>query len=1096
MPEELGKAALITGKMRGPSDDIKAWDGLIYVRGDGLVTRGWANLLADKASHYLPAGLSGRLDTEIWLTRKQQHTSQINGYFGIDAFKMACKTDDYRLDQAEGHFIWWSDKQGWHLNVNQIKGIRGGAYAWDDIAISAAMETQQSRYTIAISELPIAETGRVAACLPRLEQTVPGQLEKLHADGHLYDIQIEMAASSGIDKDSATPMYIKTAFDNLSIRPWKNIPGVSGISGVLEGSLQQGKIYLESENVEMTAPRLLRTSQTFSLPGSYLSWHQYEDRFQISSEHMQAKIDASNLDARFQIDWFLDGASPWVDLQLAIDSVKLNKVPGFLPTGIMQPSLVKWFDVAFKKGVGSNLDLILQGDLSHFPFDDSSGVFQAEFDVQDGLLNYSHEWGKLEDFNGHIIFDKYAMDAQVEKGRILNSPVSNVKVSISDFRVPLLKVRGKVMGRLPAILGYITHSPLDESFGEAVRAIETQGSATVDLSLGVPLGDDMNTEFYIDGKLHLKNNTIRKRGSEYALQNLRGDIVFSESDFDASDVQATFMEQPATVDVLNAKKQQEAQIKIQGPLKLLEYIQTFNWPLVDHFSGDSLWSLTIHIPTENTAGDRDVWVDVKSDLKGIQSDLPVPFTKKAKQKIPLRVDWVPGDLTLPVHIKYGNKADTVLMFDSQGSLTAGEVKFFSKQAAAVPKRSEFRLNGHLPVGAPLQWISLFTEPSSDSNVADVATGKKIPPLVFDLSVNKLALTKFYVRSVKIKSKSSSPWIFMLSGVGTGGWLELKFDDQNIVQKIRSDLNYLSIRSSDLIASTTWGLESVAPSEIPSLSVRVGDMIWDGKELGELQLESSHRKQVFVVDHFQVKSEALHMQASGEWGMDGDRQTTRLSAEIRDGSLEKIMRQFGGSDAIIGGSLTGTFIGGWPGSPAEFSFQDVNGELTLSAKKGRIIDADPGAGKLLGLLSLRALPRRLFFDFTDLSKQGFSFDKIMGTFILNDGNAFTSDLKIVGPAAEINIAGRTGLVAQDYDELVTVIPGLTSSLPIAGAIVGGPAVGAAVLLAERLIGKQLNKMSKIEYQVTGSWDEPEYERLNIPDVDRTSDFYSSDDDYFE
>jgi uncharacterized protein YhdP len=143
------------------------------------------------------------------------------------------------------------------------------------------------------------------------------------------------------------------------------------------------------------------------------------------------------------------------------------------------------------------------------------------------------------------------------------------------------------------------------------------------------------------------------------------------------------------------------------------------------------------------------------------------------------------------------------------------------------------------------------------------------------------------------------------------------------------------------------------------------------------------------------------------------------------------------------------------------------------------DVDTGAGRLLGLLSMQSIPRRLFLDFSDLFKKGYSFDKLEGTFLLNDGSAFTRDLKIYGPAADIEIVGRTGLVEQDYDELVSVIPHLSSTLPIAGAIAGGPGVGAAVLLAERLLGSQVNQLSKVQYQVTGSWDDPQYTRFEKP-----------------
>ena len=76
----------------------------------------------------------------------------------------------------------------------------------------------------------------------------------------------------------------------------------------------------------------------------------------------------------------------------------------------------------------------------------------------------------------------------------------------------------------------------------------------------------------------------------------------------------------------------------------------------------------------------------------------------------------------------------------------------------------------------------------------------------------------------------------------------------------------------------------------------------------------------------------------------------------------------------------------------------------------------------------------------------------------------------------------GLAAKDYDELVTVIPRVGSSLPLAGAIAGGPVVGAALLVADKLLGKEIEGMTRFaqtRYSVTGPWSEPVYSKLDLP-----------------
>jgi uncharacterized protein YhdP len=146
-------------------------------------------------------------------------------------------------------------------------------------------------------------------------------------------------------------------------------------------------------------------------------------------------------------------------------------------------------------------------------------------------------------------------------------------------------------------------------------------------------------------------------------------------------------------------------------------------------------------------------------------------------------------------------------------------------------------------------------------------------------------------------------------------------------------------------------------------------------------------------------------------------------------------------------------------------------LKVSVREGRIPDVDPGAGRIFGLFNLGALPRRLALDFGDFFKSGFSFDSIEGLFTLKDGNAFTSDLQVKGPAADIKVNGRTGLKVKDYDQTMDVTPHVGSTFVIGGALVGGPVGAAAGALLQGLLKGAINDVARVRYSVTGSWEKP-------------------------
>ena len=157
-------------------------------------------------------------------------------------------------------------------------------------------------------------------------------------------------------------------------------------------------------------------------------------------------------------------------------------------------------------------------------------------------------------------------------------------------------------------------------------------------------------------------------------------------------------------------------------------------------------------------------------------------------------------------------------------------------------------------------------------------------------------------------------------------------------------------------------------------------------------------------------------------------------------------------------------------------------------KGRFIDINPSTGRLFGLLSLQTLPRRLSLDFSDLFGKGLAFDNIEGRFDLENGDAYTNNLAMTGPSVNINISGRTGLVQQDYDQIATVTPKVTDSLPVASALFGpiGIGVGAVIFLASEIFQSLPGKIDTLlrkQYTITGAWNDPQVTKIKLKEEEK-------------
>jgi uncharacterized protein YhdP len=155
-------------------------------------------------------------------------------------------------------------------------------------------------------------------------------------------------------------------------------------------------------------------------------------------------------------------------------------------------------------------------------------------------------------------------------------------------------------------------------------------------------------------------------------------------------------------------------------------------------------------------------------------------------------------------------------------------------------------------------------------------------------------------------------------------------------------------------------------------------------------------------------------------------------------------------------------------------------VQIALDKGQLLGVKPGAGRVLGLASIAALPRRLALDFSDLTDKGLAFDTVRGDFDFRDGSAYTDNVLMKGPAAEIGIIGRVGLKAHDYDQTAVVTGNLGNTLPIAGiagAFAAGPVGVGAVLLFSQVFKQPLKGLARAYYRITGSWDNPIIDRIS-------------------
>ena len=1066
LPMWLGETLKVAADFHGRNDDPGNWRGTLYLKTRDLQLGGFRPAMAD-------SGLvaRGAVNLETWVG--VAHARPVWGSGSLDwqnpsIHNASADAQGISADGMSMKFHWRQRNDRWRIGLRGFELRRDRHPVWPASDFDFLVQNdQQLRLQGKASLVVLEELNSVLPLLPWVDDNALSMLDRLQPSGVMRKAEFEFAYRAG-----ETPRFaMRSAIENLSLAANGGLPGVTGVSGRIEGNLRSGNLRLATSRAELVMPRVFSRPLALTGVSGDVHWQRFDDRFRIGTEKLRVESGPLALDSRWQLDWRYDQASPWLDLQLAADPLPLAATRKYLPAGLMPPHAVSWLQNAFLAGTASNIRVLLQGRLDQLPFDASQGRFEARFDFEDVHLAYHPDWGELEDLNGQAVFNGRSMRIVGRSGRIQDSPVERAVAVIKDLNVPILEVDGTVDGTLAGMLAYVRSSPLKQHFGALVDNLDSSGDARLQLRLDIPLKHGLG-EPRVKGDVILEGNDLLPRGGEIGLTDIRGTLHFSHSGVSVTNAKARVLKQPVVVSVYQRREDTApiTVVDIQGRLKIVDFLRKKALPLASDLDGGASWQALLKIQDQAQPDVPRVAMELHSDLQGVAVKLPPPFAKQTDEKRPLSIGWVPDkQIARAVWITYGDLVKARLLLGSDQRLRKAAIHA-GDSLPALPAQEELHVSGRLPVFDLGEWLPVFE--ALDKRKTGGARG--LPPSL-DLGADVFRFGGAQTENITAHSKYTDPRYFQLDGEGAKGWLRWIRGGRDLPAQLLAKLDYLNINTPSESRPTPPSSDSV-PTELPKLNIEIGDLRWGQRDLGQLNIVS---QRIPAGTHFttiKLASPAITFDGSGDWLLRNGSQLSRFSAKISDGDLGKLSEWFGSSGAIKGGKLSGSMQLSWPGSPATFSLTKMEGEFDLKARDGRLEKVDEGAGKLLSLFSLNSLQRRLSLDFRDVVKEGFSFDVMKGNFVVMDGDAFTDDFAINGTSVNIDISGRTGLVARDYDQLVTVTPQVTSTLPIAGAIAGGPAVGAAVFLADKLMGDSFNRLTQVKYHVTGSWDKPVYSKL--------------------
>ncbi|MGH8112638.1 MAG: YhdP family protein [Rhodanobacteraceae bacterium] len=863
-------------------------------------------------------------------------------------------------------------------------------------------------------------------------------------------------------------------FSGLHATASSTLPGVALSRGILRADNHALSLELPRQAASLALTNVFRRPFVFdALAGTLVAWRE-DGLWNIAADGLQFDTGSLAGRAHAHLVWLGHGHRPFLSAYAALDHATARDATLFWPYRSMPKPLIAWLDRALIAGEVTSGRVVLRGDLDDWPFLDHRGRFEAAGQVHNATFDFANDWPRATEVDAMLDFVDNRMDITATHAKVAGVTVTHTVAAIPDLGHGVLGLDIRGGGTGAELLDFVRHSPVGAGVLDALSGLTLGGTGKFGIQLSIPLKQAQ--DFTLGGTVDLAEADVTAAKWNLALKNLSGPLSITGKGFRANDLSATFHGAPATLSLAVGSGVADPQDRVEASMDTRVSAQTLvqGYPdldgLVAHASGIAPFHVAVTVPIATGSAAATPVLDVTSSLAGIALDFPAPLDKPAGTRLPLHVSLALPPAGAPLTVLLGDVLQVRgRLADAARQLpTALALDFGDTPPVDIPA-SGMVVGGHAARLDISGWIQQALGASSGNGFPQLENAHVTTDAAEVFGMDLGALKFSYTAGTASNS-------IRFDGPAAQGTVEVPSSGV-MTHGITAHLAYLHLPEPPPSAKSAppkppSAASPIAPAAVPPLDVSIADFELGHAKLGATTFASVPTLDGMHVSAFDSTARDFSIRARGDWNGTMARSQSHFVVDIASRDFGGMLVAFGFSGLVAGGNDAQVHINGtWPGGPSGFSFAWMDGTLGVKVGEGRLLAVKPGLGRLLGLLSLRELPSRLMLRFGDVFKSGFAFNHASGTFSLKDGSAYTHDLLIQAPAARITMRGRTGFRARDFDLNVEVIPHVGGTLPVVGAVIGGPVGAAAGLVVQGLVGEGINRAVGSAYRVTGSWDKP-------------------------
>jgi len=1106
-PPDLAAKIDVRGDFRGRDIEVaESWKGQLYVEIDYADLAVWQRWI--DYPFVLP---QGRGAVRAWADFADGRLSELTADLALRdvRLRLAKTLPELELDRLHGRLGVAFSERGFAVSGKQLTlatqasaadaddGViagKGNAAAAEPHALPAVLipptdfridwqpgADESVRGSASASRVDLGALAALAGYLP-----LDARSRQLLADYAPSGLVSELRASWQGDAESMKEYALKARFDALALSAQGYFPGFSGLSGNVDLNEKAGTASLSAQKASIDLPSVFPESLiALDTLSAQAKWTRRDGV--LDAELVRADFASADAAGSAQGTYRFSGDGPGtINLSATLSRADARAVWRFMPH-VVNANAREWLHEALVSGSASDAQLTLKGDLAHFPFiDKTQGQFLVTARARKVTLDYAPGWPKISGIDGLLRFEGPGMVVEAERGSILGAQLSATRAEIADFDAPVttLKVKGHAVGPTSEFLKFIEQSPVAEQIDRFTEDMRASGDGSLDLALSLPLDLALMDQSQVEGTFRLIDNEVVVDSALPALRQVNGQLRFSEKSISVPEINATLFGGPLQIKG-GSTPDGRVLISANGSLTAAQLRKSVDLPLVDSLSGSMNYRGEVRVKK------RSADLVIESSLAGLASNLPEPLRKSAGETMPLRFEKTSLP---PATLRAARAAPTTLARDQLRFSLGNAV---SAQIVRRRQGNDFAVErGAIAVGRPLQlperglslnlsarqldadlWRHLLRSGNAAGANAAVtnaaaAAAAPLPLTALSLKTGELRLFGRRFNDVDLSAAASgAQWQMRLASRQANG--DLNWDGSGR-GKLSARLKQLQIESPPADASVPVEAAE-AVDELPALDIVAEDFAIGARRFGRLEVAARNEGRLWRLERVRLANPAGSLNGSGQWQLAGGNRT-QLDFKLAASDVGKLLERMGFPGTVRGGSaqLDGNLS--WVGPPSALDYATLSGEMKVDAAKGQFTKLDPGAGKLIGLISLQSLPRRVTLDFRDIFSEGFAFDSIAGKLTVQGGVMHTDRLQIDGPAARVVLRGDADLARETQRLNVTVQPELGGTAALGIGLIN-PIAGVATLLAHKILQNPLNQMFGFDYLVTGTWDDPKVEKLS-------------------